>query len=514
MSGMTVNTRSNVSDQTPPLSGAGEYFDVAIAGAGPAGLACAHAISAAAPTARLLLLEAGRPLRRRPCPVDRGRACTGCAGICNVVSGFGGSMHYGDGVKLSLLPSGRRLVPHLGGPEAAEAWCQQAFAWLTGPLDSAPPLVGEDLSPWAVEAFAADELAIRSYPVAVLGESQLRQILIGLHAELGPAVHLRHDAELTTAAAAAADGVVDLRVRTRVGVSVVRAGNLVLATGRRGVASTAHLLHQLGAEVEAPDISVGIRLEMATDVLDAIGGEHPDLKISQHGAGERLKVKTFCFCGGSNGGRIKFTNYQDAFGEPVITLDGHETTERAAVDGRALAANFGLLAQVAGRGDATAARESFLTGYRKLGAGRPMVQSLKDFLNRSTEQPGWPELSARMPFTPSIADLRTGPVHELFTASEHASLTAGATQLLGAIQRYRRSGEPLAELAEQILVVAPELEFLWGKPRTDASCRIDGTPVYVVGDAAGVAQGVVQAAMTGLAAGSDIAARLAAATGE
>lgn len=511
MSGMTVNTRSNASDQIPPPSGA-EYFNVAIAGAGPAGLACAHAVVAAAPAARVLLLEAGRPLLRRPCPVDRGRACTGCAGICNVVSGFGGSMHYGDGVKLSLLPSGRRLVPHLGGRQVAEAWCRQAFAWLTGPLESAPPLVGENLSPWAVEAFAADELAIRSYPVAVLGESQLRQVLTGLHGELEHAVDLRHGAELA-AAATAGDGV-DLRVRTRSGEYAVRVGHLVLATGRRGVAATEMLLHRLGAEVEQPDISVGIRLEMAVDVLDAIGGEHPDLKISQYGAGERLKVKTFCFCGGGNGGRIKFTNYEGAFGEPIITLDGHETTERTAVDGRALSANFGLLAQVAGRGGATEARDSFLAGYRKLGAGQPMVQTLAAFLNRSAGQPGWPELSARMPFTPSIADLRTGPVHELFTPGEHASLTAGATQLLGAIQRYRRDGEPLAKLAEQILVVAPELEFLWGKPRTDASCRIDGTPVYVIGDAAGVAQGVVQAAMTGLAAGADIAARLAAAGGE
>ncbi|MFJ3220592.1 DNA polymerase subunit beta [Kitasatospora sp. NPDC086801] len=494
--------------RAPQPRPAADHWDVVIAGAGPAGLACARAILERRPDLRVLLLEAGRSYRRRPCPVDKGFACTGCAGICNVVSGFGGSMHYGDGAKLSLLPSGRRLIDHLGA-RAAQDLCATAFSWLTEPLIDAPSLQGVGLTDRAVAAFDAHHLAIREYPVAVLSESELARVIEGFHDRLSGRIALLHTSELTAAEPAGTG--VQLIVHTHRTARTITCDHLVLATGRRGVTSTTRLLHSLGVATEQPDISVGIRLEMAAPLLAAIGEEHPDLKITQLDAGAR-KVKTFCFCGGPNGGRIKFTNYEGAFGEDVITLDGHETTERPApADGRALAANFGLLCQVSGRGDAHQARDSFLATYRELTGSHPFAQSLGAFRARRADTAPWPGLAATMPFQPSVADLTCARVDALFTDDEHASLTAGLARLMAAILDHAGHSANEAALDDQVLVVGPELEFLWEKPAIDTTCRVPGLPVYVVGDSAGIAQGIVQAAMTGIAAGRDIArTRLAA----
>ncbi|MEU8963504.1 hypothetical protein AB0C89_17605 [Streptomyces sp. NPDC048491] len=384
------------------------HYNVVIAGAGPAGLACAHALRTRDPALSVLLVEAGRTYRKRPCPVDRGHSCTGCGGVCNVVSGFGGCLHYGDGAKLSLLPSGRRLVPHLGA-ERADALCAEAYAWLTAPLSARPALTGQGLSPRAVTAFAEHDLEIREYPVAVLGESALREVIEGVHDELDPQITTWYMSEVTDASPRK-DGGLRLRVDSRAGGRQVSADQLVLATGRRGVTATAALLRSLGVPLTPPEVSVGVRIEMAARLLAGIGDEHPDLKISQHQDIEH-KVKTFCFCGGpgdGGGGRIKFTHYHDAFGSRVITLDGHETTERAVAGGRPLAGNFGLLCQPRGRGDAEQARASFLDTYRRLNDGRPFVQSLRAFLSRADSTETWPELRARMPFEPSVDDLVTG----------------------------------------------------------------------------------------------------------
>ncbi|MFI2077533.1 DNA polymerase subunit beta [Streptomyces triculaminicus] len=471
---------------------------VVIAGTGPAGLACARAITTQQPGAGVLLLEAGRPFRHRPCPVDRGFACTGCGGVCNVVSGFGGSMHYGDGAKLSLLPSGRRLVDHFGAPRA-DALCETAFDWLTAPLEARPHLLGQGLSPDVVKAFRSHALSIREYPVAVLGESDLRRVVEGWYEQLAPAVELWHWSELI-GAEPDGDGL-QVVVRTSDGVRRVSTSHLVLATGRRGVTSTARLLQQLGVEMTDPDISVGIRVEMEAGLLKAIGEEHPDLKITQldHAA----KVKTFCFCGGGNGGRVKFTNYQGAFGEPVITLDGHETAERVPGD-RPLAANFGLLCQVQERGDARQARDSFLAAYRKLNGGRPFAQTLGAFLDRTDDASIWALVHERLPFQPSVLDLTMGRVDALFTSAEHASLAAGFQRLMASILTHRGGPAAVEDLRDQVLVIGPELEFLWERPRLDAGCRVPDLPVYVAGDAAGIAQGIVQAAMMGIAAGQAI----------
>ncbi len=106
-----------------------------------------------------------------------------------------------------------------------------------------------------------------------------------------------------------------------------------------------------------------------------------------------------------------------------------------------------------------------------------------------------------------MRDLSCGRVDRLFTPEEYASLTAGLRQLLGAIIRHAGAGGRAEDVADQILVIAPELEFLWPRPAIDASCRLPGLPLYVVGDAAGIAQGVVQGAMMGIAAGRDLAAQ-------
>lgn len=480
---------------------------VVIAGAGPAGLAAAHTIVTARPRLNVLLLEAGRPFRRRPCPVDKGFGCTGCGGICNVISGFGGSMHYGDGAKLSLLPSGRRLIDHLG-PDRAEQLCTAAFDWLTSPLAARPPLLGQDLSAKALNAFAAHHLSIREYPVAVLGESDLQRIIEGLHDELAPRLQLWHGSELTAAQPRGSG--LGLTVSTREGARQIDTDHLVLATGRRGVTATTALLRGLGVESRQPDISIGVRLEMPVDLLTAIGEEHPDLKITQLDHAE--KIKTFCFCGGSNGGRIKFTHYHHAFGAdaPIITLDGHETTERLPTD-RPLASNFGLLCQPSGRGTALQARDSFLAAYRDLNGGRPFAQPLRDFLARTDPPAAWPQMRERLPFQPSVQDLTSGRLDRLFTDSEHASLTAGLHRLMDSILRHTGAPTGVGGILDQVLVVGPELEFLWELPPVDADFRVPGLPVHVTGDAAGIAQGIVQAAMTGIAAADAIADVLAAA---
>ncbi|WP_155246800.1 NAD(P)-binding protein [Salinispora arenicola] len=475
------------------------FVDVVVVGAGPGGLACAHTVVRQSAGRRVLLLEAGRGLRSRPCPVDRGLRCTGCAGICNVISGFGGCVHYGDGVKLSLLPSGRRLIDHFGG-DRARVLCERAFAFLTAPLAQPPVLRGTGLGAPVVTAFAGHGLAIREYPVAVLAETQVRNMLTALHGGGGDALTVWEKSEMV--GVAVTGDRLTVTVARPGGPVTVEAGRLVLATGRHGVTSIGNLLAAFGVSTIAPDMSLGVRFESRAEVLAAIGVEHPDLKITQLEQVDR-KTKTFCFCGGPNGGRIKFTNYQGAFGAPVITLDGHETTERVA-GARPLAANFGLLCQIARPGTSADVRAEILSDYWQLSGGRPVAQGLRAFESRTAEPRSWPQLAAAVTFEPSVTDVRTARLDRLFTGAEHASLVEGFRRVMGAILDHDGAGVSVDDLADDVLVIGPEIEFLWDRVPVTADCQLPGLPIFVVGDAAGIAQGIVQAAMMGIAAGDAI----------
>jgi len=483
-------------------------LDAVVAGAGPGGIAAALAIREQSPDASIAMLEVGHGQSRRPCPVDAGRKCRGCGGICNVVSGFGGCMHYGDGVKLSLFPSGRRLGG-LFGEDRAEHLSTKAFGYLNRYLPEPVQLRGHEIPARMETTFAQHGMDIRPYPVATIGEGSLTGIIDGLYQDLRGDVTIMLDTGLTNVRRNGDFYDLDI-VRPGGERSVIQTRALVLATGRRGLVTTQQVLKQLGVSAEAPAPSVGVRFEMRSSLLEAVGLGHPDLKVSQRD--RPRKTKSFCFCGGSNGGRVKYTNYQTAFGLPVITLDGHETLDRLPPADRELAGNFGLMCQLPPDGQATDPefQERLFGLYREIADGRPIAQRLRTFEARTDEPMAWPDLARSLPFEPSVNDLRTGPVHALLSDEQHAAISLGFRDLMGPILDVAGDDRGLDALLDQIVVLGLEVEFLWNRVPLSEDSETNISNLFVVGDAAGYAQGIVQAMMMGLAAGQRIGCRVSA----
>lgn len=468
--------------------------DVLVIGTGPAGLLAADRL--ASRDARVLLVDAGRPFQRRICPVDLGRTCHGCRGICNVISGFGGSIHYGDGVKLSRFPSGRRLAELLGA-ERAEVLTDVAVGLLCG--EDHPEFRGARESSWPVP--------IKDYPVASLSSAQVRTLIEGFHGRLASqqTVELRMQTEVTGLRLAENGRWIAELAQAQGPARSVRATAVIAAVGRRGQRWWHRQIRALGIRYSDPTPSVGVRFECPGHLLQRGADIHEDFKTTmvRHG----VKVKTFCFCAGPGGGRIKFTDY----GSHTL-LDGHVIPESQP----GATANFGLLAQL--RDDQGHPRDAawvethLLAPYRALRddrPGKPVLQWFPDFRDGLLRCADLGQFAARAGFTPSLKDYQVANLAGILPADVRAALS---DSFLALMEFFTEAGFA-GQAAGQAGVMGLELESLWDELDLSNAMQTSLPGLYAAGDCTGLAQGILQAAVGGLAAADDVLSAAARSTG-
>ena len=78
-------------------------YDVAIIGAGPAGLFCAYELITKNSNLKIVILDQGNIVNNRVCPMNKNNVpCQNC-NHCAILSGYGGAGTFSDG-KLNFIP--------------------------------------------------------------------------------------------------------------------------------------------------------------------------------------------------------------------------------------------------------------------------------------------------------------------------------------------------------------------------------------------------------------------------
>ncbi len=101
-------------------------YDVIVIGAGPGGIFAAMEFKKNHPTIDVLVLEQGKRLEKRYCPIEKTGACLQCKPFCHITNGFSGAGAFSDG-KLSLfnpedddIPVGGELHSYIGVKKTQE----------------------------------------------------------------------------------------------------------------------------------------------------------------------------------------------------------------------------------------------------------------------------------------------------------------------------------------------------------------------------------------------------------
>lgn len=436
-------------------------IDVCIVGAGPCGISCA--LYARKRGLSVALIECGRHYSRRKCLVDYGGECCKCT-PCNVASGFGGCVHYGDSAKLSYYPSGKELYNKIS-KDYYRVLEEACLFWNVNINEFVDNHISAEGEPFEIKAF----------PVRVINSEEIKKVIEEKWAEINNAGIEYYNCEMTDFYEHGNE--IDVCCNDK---TIIRCKYIVLAMGRHGINWIQKNASVKNFEYEMPVSTVGFRFEMPRDYMTPLGRLHPDFKFRMEYKG--YKYKSFCYCGGEHGGRLKFVNYGD-----YVLLDGHILTE---TDTESKYANFALLRQMImngeERGKVKAISDALISNYICKFWGNPIFQSYNDFKNGLTSV-DYSTISAQY--------VKRGAVQELFDPMI-LDYCYVAEKVFGVIAQYADCS--IDDIKRHTNVIGLELEGMWMRIKTDDSFRIKNRQIYIGGDCGGESQGIMQATIEGI----------------
>ena len=294
-------------------------YDIIIVGAGPSGYMCAYELANKKPDLKILLLDRGKSIYERKCPVlehkiDRcpinQKGYRSCYPACSITCGFGGAGAYSDGKFNITTEFGGWLTDYISPEELIDIinYVDQvnlsfgATKVLTNP-DT--PKVREI----ELKAMSVGVKLLRSQ-VRHLGTEENLKILSRIYDSMKDKVDMRFGVIVT-------DIVIEDKkvkgVKTESG-EVIEGEYVVLGVGREGSKWITELFDKYQIPMSQTQVDIGVRVECPNIVMEEINKNLYEGKfIYKTSVGST--VRTFC---SNPGGHVVMENY-----EGVVNVNGH-----------------------------------------------------------------------------------------------------------------------------------------------------------------------------------------------
>jgi uncharacterized FAD-dependent dehydrogenase len=455
-------------------------YDVVIVGAGPSGIFASLELSDAG--LDVVLLDKGREIDARVCPVQNKSECCALCSPCHLVSGFGGAGAFSDG-KLTLSTQVGGRLKELVGPEQARALIDYVDSiYLKFGAPSKVYGIGENIANLERQAASAG-LTLTPVKLRHLGTEVCHEILKAMQDYLSPKLDIR----LRTAVKniVVDDGVVKV-VETSQGESL-GCRYLIVAPGREGAEWLCNEAQRLNLSLDSNPVDVGCRIEVPMTIMHELTSTLYESKLEFYSRNFNDRVRTFCMCPG--GEVIMESTGGD---DPVITVNGIGYAQPHTKN-----TNFAILVSTTFTEPfhEPIAYGKYVARLANVLSGGVLVQRLGDLMSgrRSTQ-----------------ARLHNNPVEPSLKAATPGDLSFALPY------RYLKSIMEMLEAMDKLTPgVASPYTLLYGIEVKFYSSRLRLTPyleteignVFAAGDGAGVSRGLVQASASGIVAAREVLRR-------
>jgi uncharacterized FAD-dependent dehydrogenase len=459
--------------------------DVAIIGAGPAGIFTAIEMLKSGSKKKILIVEKGLAVEKRTCPKAKVGRCVSCKPYCHITTGFSGAGAFSDG-KLSLSSEVGGDLPSLLGDELAQETINYADnIYLEFGADTKIEGVGqsEEVKEIRKRAIQAG-LKLVDCPIRHLGTEKARDIYLAIEKYLQlNGVEILFGHECTNLL---------LKDGRCLGVTVsdgkcsfeIIADSTVIATGRRGADWFEKLCEEHGIAHQPGTVDIGVRVEVRNEVLERVNNVLYESKLIGYPKPFKNKVRTFCQ---NPGGFVSQENYDN----DLAVVNGHSYK-----DFKSENTNLAILcshnfSEPFNQPIAYAQKIGELTNM--LGAGHILVQRFGDILDGKRT---WQKELARSNVRPTLPDAVAG---DITSAMPYRSMI----NIINFIQAVDNVVPGFA--STETLLYSPELKFYSNRVKMDSSFNTNILGLHSLGDSSGWTRGLMMSSAMGVLMGRRLA---------
>ena len=469
-----------------------EKYDVLIVGMGPSAIFTAYELIKLNANKRILLIDQGKKVENRFCPLEKTKECIKCKPFCNITSGFSGAGAFSDG-KLSLYNKeeddiyvGGNLQNYIGVEETKKLidYTDQIYLKF-GADEKLEGLEYKDEVEKMQKKSKEVGLNLISIPIRHLGTEKAHELYKRLEDYL--AVHkvdmmfetIVEDLIITD------NKVKGVKIRQAKykqynrdeDLEEVYADKVVVAVGRKGANWLVDMCDKHKIKTKTGIVDIGVRYELPDEIMKDVNKYMYEGKFIARPAPFKDKVRTFC----QNPSGFVSTEVYD---ENITLVNGHSYKERKST-------NTNLAILVSHNFNYPFNKpidygRNIAKNLNELGAGRILVQRLGDIYRGKRT---WKEELDKNTVVPTLKNVEPG---DLTFAVGYRTMT----NILEFIQSMDKIIEGFG--APDNLLYGPEIKFYSNKVKITNDFETSVKNLYSIGDGGGMTRGLMMASCSGV----------------
>lgn len=467
------------------------YYDVVIVGAGPSAVFLAYEMIKLNSKKKVLIIEQGKSVENRKCPIEKTGNCVRCKPMCNITCGFSGAGAFSDG-KLSLynkedddIHVGGILHKYIGVEETKKLIDYTDNIYLKFGADT--HLEGteykEEVKKICNKA-KKENITLIDIPIRHLGTEKSHELYYKIQQYLlDNGIHIIFN---TT--------VKDLIVENNIikGVKVqnskdyieekdnyneIYSNKVILAVGRKGANWLVNMCDKHNIKTESGTVDIGIRYELPDKVMEKINKYMYEGKFIGCVGRYKDKVRTFC----QNPSGFVSTEVYD---HNITLVNGHSYKDKKSEN-----TNLAILVSHNFNYPFNKPIEygrNIAQNLNAIGAGKIVVQRLGDIYRGKRT---WKEELEHNTVVPTLKNVEPG---DLTFALGYRTMT----NILDFIQSVDKVVEGFA--APDNLLYGPEIKFYSNKVKITDKFETSISGLYSIGDGGGMTRGLMMASCSGV----------------